>query len=94
MDLSPEVDRTVIAEVEKTEENRYRFRVFRCFTLYETPEDLLMEKNSVVQNIKPTEPGTKMSQSVKCPECGATCARRGQVFACPKHGTKPFEPGK
>lgn len=50
-----------------------------------------MEKNSVVQVNKPASPGQKTSAAVTCPKCGATCQQRGQVFACPEHGTEPFE---
>lgn len=50
-----------------------------------------MEKNSVVQAVKPSEQGVKTSSPLLCPVCGKKMEARGQVFACPVHGTKPYE---
>ena len=53
-----------------------------------------MEKNSVVTVIKPTEAekGVKKSSVMRCPSCGKKLELRGQTYACPSHGTLPFEP--
>ena len=26
-----------------------------------------------------------------CPVCGEECVKHGKIFACPTHGTEPFE---
>lgn len=47
----------------------------------------IMEKYGVDESQAENE--KKASQG--CPECGAKAERHGNVLACPKHGTEPFE---
>ena len=55
-----------------------------------TEVEKVMEKYGVDEQQKDNE---KVA-SEGCPECGAKAERHGNVLACPKHGTEPFEKNK